>query len=200
MELEVGGRVTVRQGAVVGGGPWTPGQVGEIVATEMIDGPSGPLVSYRVHFGDWFDTPGVVRTYRFLEDHLDALVVVLSERESADLAVVRSALAAVVPDLERELGRPASARADNYGDGVRLAIEGAWQEPFQHSRNDEEAVKQEIADFVQSILGRDGVWPVCRAHDFGLHPDLIDGVAVWRCRYADHSVARVGELDADNHP
>ena len=55
----------------------------------------------------------------------------------------------------------------------------------------------EVADAVQSFISwnvGDPVWPRCLVHDFGLHPELLDGIGVWRCRPHDHVVAPIGQL------
>lgn len=46
----------------------------------------------------------------------------------------------------------------------------------------------EVADTVQDVLQERSwkVWPTCAAHDSGLHPDLINGEAVWLCRRGKH--------------
>lgn len=55
----------------------------------------------------------------------------------------------------------------------------------------------DVADEVQFLVSNnvgDSVWPVCRQHNFGLHPELDNGTAAWVCRPRCHVVARIGEL------
>lgn len=38
------------------------------------------------------------------------------------------------------------------------------------------------------------MWPVCKAHNVGLWPEIVDNCAVWRCRKAEHVIAEIGGL------
>jgi hypothetical protein len=53
----------------------------------------------------------------------------------------------------------------------------------------------EVADGAQEeIMGDWRVWPECPHHDAGLHAELHDGQALWRCRVGDHEVGSIGHL------
>ena len=53
----------------------------------------------------------------------------------------------------------------------------------------------EVAQVIQvDITDQKRVWPLCAEHDRGLHAEVIDREAVWRCHAGPHVVARVGEL------
>jgi hypothetical protein len=55
----------------------------------------------------------------------------------------------------------------------------------------------EVADAVQSFMSwnvGDRVWPTCPTHNFGLHPEVSNGMGVWRCKPRDHVVAPIGRL------
>jgi len=53
-----------------------------------------------------------------------------------------------------------------------------------------------VQTFVTWNVG-DPVVPSCPTHNFGLHPEVVDGVGVWRCRPGDHVVAPIGDLTTD---
>ncbi len=54
----------------------------------------------------------------------------------------------------------------------------------------------EVADVVQEeVMERLwSAWPECRRHRLGLHPRMVDGVAVWWCRTGAHVQDRIGDL------
>ena len=54
------------------------------------------------------------------------------------------------------------------------------------------AVADEAQDAVMESIW--GAWPVCPAHDLGVHAEERDGYAVWRCQGGGgHTVARIGQ-------
>lgn len=59
-----------------------------------------------------------------------------------------------------------------------------------------EQVVAQVADNLQGeVMDNLGpVWPVCPRHDYGLHPGVHDGRAIWWCRPGDRAVAPIGDL------
>jgi hypothetical protein len=88
-------------------------------------------------------------------------------------------------------------RVDKWeGGSVRIIVNNGFTAPSMWERTEPEAIA-EVADYVQEQLDQElGCWPICDAHDVGLHADARDGVAVWWCRLGEHAVAPIGELGA----
>jgi len=88
---------------------------------------------------------------------------------------------------------------DEWG-SVRVTVDGSYTTPSVYAApSDAAEVLREVAEYLQDqVLDNHGpVWPTCGRHEFGLHAELVDGRAVWRCRHGDHSVAEIGELPVD---
>jgi hypothetical protein len=112
------------------------------------------------------------------------------------LAMAELALAEVLADLHRTSVLRPEVRIDNYGNGVRITVDENYGEPSIDSEPYEQPMLQQVADYIQDQVMSDHliVWPSCPKHATGLHSDLIDGVATWRCRFGQHDVSRVGQL------
>lgn len=113
------------------------------------------------------------------------------------LTVVEWALPQVLADLQRTSELRPEVRFDNYGNGVRITVDGNYSEPSLHAGPEVQSVLHEIADYIQDCVmsAHLRVWPTCPTHPAGLHADLVDGVACWCCRLGGHVVAKVGELE-----
>jgi hypothetical protein len=59
-----------------------------------------------------------------------------------------------------------------------------------------EDVVVEVADFIQDEVIEDlhSPWPVCPDHETGTYAQIVDGEAVWYCRFGGHAVAAIGQL------
>lgn len=119
---------------------------------------------------------------------------------TAQLEVAATACRRVESDVKETTGEAvtvAVVRDEDYAGLLRITCDG---EKSVHDSSGffsiglEEATC-EIADTVQDILLERSwkVWPTCTQHDAGLHPDFIDGGAVWLCRSGRHYTP-VGEL------
>ena len=86
---------------------------------------------------------------------------------------------------------------DHDGAGVRIVINDGYTAPSMWALDKPEAFA-EVADYFQEQLDQSGAgaWPTCDEHNVGLHAEVWDGTAVWRCRLGKHIVAVIGELDA----
>jgi hypothetical protein len=112
------------------------------------------------------------------------------------LALAEEAAAAALHDLESATSlRPRVAVEDHDGSGVRILINGGYTAPSMWALDKPEAFA-EVADYFQEQLDQSGAgaWPVCEEHSVGLHAEVWDGTAIWRCRPGQHSVAVIGEL------
>jgi hypothetical protein len=109
------------------------------------------------------------------------------------VSMAEGALARVLDDIHRTTAlRPSVSVRYFYGVWIRVddGYEGSSLEA-----PDPQTMLQEVANYMQDFVMSDNtVWPTCSAHQTGLHADLIDGVAVWRCQYGDHTVAVIGQL------
>jgi hypothetical protein len=82
---------------------------------------------------------------------------------------------------------------------IRISIDGGFTAPSMWEVDAPEAFA-EVADYLQDQLqgvvvdGSWRFWPECRQHNAGLHAEVHDGRAVWRCRIGDHEVAPMGQL------
>ena len=86
------------------------------------------------------------------------------------------------------------AQVDISPEGVELIKIGKWWHVTHNGDVDgsgvyldlsEEEQLVRLADDLQTLVSNnagDPVWPVCTQHDFGLHPQLKDGRAIWMCR------------------
>lgn len=96
------------------------------------------------------------------------------------------------------------AMHDRWSDGVWMSTNitpaGSVPNGLAHSGGgapvygDEDVITVSCADLVQDQIARIGImWPQARAGGF-LTPAVIDGVATWTCRDAEHE--RIGSLSA----
>jgi hypothetical protein len=107
------------------------------------------------------------------------------------------ALALVLLDLQDLPDEIDGFVIEDHDDFVRLTHRGAVHAGSLGMSEHPEAVLAAVADDVQGYVTYgmgDPVWPTCPLHDFGLHPEVADGRAVWVCRPHRHAVARIGEL------
>jgi hypothetical protein len=103
----------------------------------------------------------------------------------------------VAADVAQTTGLTVSIGLVERDGTMRIACDGEFSSDDSggfFAIGDEEAAA-EVADTVQDILLERlwRVWPTCPQHDSGLHPDFIDGGAVWLCRSGRHYTP-VGEL------
>jgi hypothetical protein len=114
-----------------------------------------------------------------------------------DVQRAETALAEVQHDIAQLRPTPEGFAVEVI-DGLIRVTRGAnfvgWIEP---ESVDDVQLLVDVADAVQDLVSYgegDPVWPVCGTHNFGLHPEVHDGVAVWMCRPHDHVVSPVGRL------
>jgi hypothetical protein len=121
------------------------------------------------------------------------------------LGLLDRALEVVAQDL-RATGLTGIARAvlpeDLDLSNVWLQYQGSFSHTSGISPGDVTAdgpellalVADELQDAVMESLS--GVWPVCPRHQFGAHPKVFDGQAVWWCSdRAGHVISAVGQWD-----
>jgi hypothetical protein len=116
------------------------------------------------------------------------------------LAAAEIAVGTVVEDLHRTTGLRPQVRVDDIDGIVRITVGGGYTTPSVDALpTDERETLLQVAGYVQHefMSSRMLVWPTCPVHDFGLHPELLDGLAVWRCRPGGHTVGKIGELLAE---
>ena len=120
------------------------------------------------------------------------------EDELRQIEMAERAVQVVLTDLHRTTDRRPIVTVDSYSDGLRLTVGMDYVGPSIDRDLTEPEMVQEVADYLQDQVMRDHVtvWPTCPRHNIGLHPDLVDGVATWCCRYGGHQVATIGELAA----
>jgi hypothetical protein len=111
------------------------------------------------------------------------------------VAMARRAVALVEADVRRTTSECPRIVVEPWTDsGVCIKVNDGFTAPSMWSTSEQAAVA-EMADYVQEQLdGELGCWPVCNLDEVGLHAEVRDGAAVWRCRLGDHTVARIGEL------
>jgi hypothetical protein len=119
------------------------------------------------------------------------------QRERA-VALARQCVGAVSEDLRRTAGVRATFEIlwDEEIEGIRIETPWGWESPSMTTEAPEDALA-EVADYVQhQFTTRDpfSTWPVCSEHEAGLHAEVREGRAVWRCRVGQHPVADVGNL------
>ena len=122
------------------------------------------------------------------------------------VALANDAVAAVLDDLHETSALQPLVLVDDYdGNGVRIWINDGYTAPSMWALERPEAFVEvaayfqeqlDLADYLQEFEQAQGCWPLCRVHDVGLHAELHNGVAVWRCRRGGHTVAPIGELGA----
>lgn len=120
-----------------------------------------------------------------------------SDSEFLLLAKVDRAIELVLADLHRTSSRRPSISADIFGGQVRITVEGGYNEPSIDSHyGSQTEIVRDVAEYLQHRLSENlRVWPECATHSTGLHADLFDDSAVWRCRFGEHSVAAIGHLE-----
>lgn len=114
------------------------------------------------------------------------------------LATARRAVELVRADLDGASTLRPDVRAEPatfVGDGgVAIVVDGS-EVQFPIAGLTEPEATAEIASLVQDLLAQpSGLWPICAEHDVGLHADVHDGLAVWRCRLHGHTAAAIGDL------
>ena len=87
------------------------------------------------------------------------------------------------------------ATAGVHFERVRVVVNGEIASGAGLMSFDPTELLVEIADATQEIIMNDCmVWPECHQHHVGLHPELVDGEAVWLCRVGGHTIAHIGRL------
>lgn len=134
----------------------------------------------------------------FFDAHgpVDREVVTLAAIEH-QTALAKDAVARVLRDLHRTTKARPVVEVDVWKETtIRITVDGVYETPSMSEVRPNEAVA-EVADYLQAQLIErpvPGVWPVCAVHGFGLHAEMHEGVAVWRCHPGRHSVATIGVL------
>jgi hypothetical protein len=112
----------------------------------------------------------------------------------ARLAAAEAGVALVVADLYRTTDWRPQIVVDIYDEcAVRIRVDDGFETPSCH-HDDRIALLAEVGSYIQDQLDSRGCWPVCAEHDAGLHAEVRDGAAVWRCWRGKHTVAAIGEL------
>jgi hypothetical protein len=120
---------------------------------------------------------------------------VLRMAENELLNRAREAGALVAADVSDTLAQPADITAGVHFDRVRVVVNDEIANGAGIMSFDPTDLLVEVADAVQEIIMDDSmVWPECARHNAGLHPELVDGEAVWVCRAGRHTVGRIGRL------
>jgi hypothetical protein len=116
------------------------------------------------------------------------------------IAVASEAVRMVLADLHRTTDERPVVEVDVWMESsIRISIDGGFTAPSMWEVDAPEAFA-EVADYLQDQLlgvvvdGSWRFWPECRQHNAGLHAEVHDGRAVWRCRIGDHEVAPMGQL------
>jgi hypothetical protein len=113
----------------------------------------------------------------------------------ARLKAAEEGVALVVADLHRTTDWRPTIVVDTYDGGVRISVDNGYQTPSS-SHTDRVSARAEVGEYIQDQLDSRGCWPVCSEHDAGLHAEVRDGAAVWRCRLGKHTVAAIGQLQS----
>ena len=149
--------------------------------------PTDPAWLHWLH--DLFLSRGALPTDR---------VVMLAE--AALLNRAREAGEFVAADVSATTEQVAEITAGVHDEAVRVVVNGQVANGVGIMSFDPMELLVEVADAVQEIIMDDSwVWPECPQHDAGLHPELVEGQAMWGCRVGGHTVARIGQL-ADAAP
>jgi hypothetical protein len=120
-------------------------------------------------------------------------VLCMAENELLDRALEAGAL--VAADVWATLAQPADITARVHFERVRVVVNDEIANGSGIMSFDPSNLLVEVADAVQEIIMDDSrVWPECPQHNFGLHPELVDGDAVWVCRAGRHTIGRIGQL------
>lgn len=113
------------------------------------------------------------------------------------VALAEEAVVAVLHDLHRATSLRPTVEVDQWMESsVRISINRGYTAPSMFAPAKPEAFA-EVADYFQEQLDQSGAgaWPVCKEHNAGLHAEVRDETAVWRCRLGGHTVAAIGALD-----
>ncbi|WP_433513171.1 hypothetical protein ACQP2T_57690 [Nonomuraea sp. CA-143628] len=118
--------------------------------------------------------------------------------EPRPLTALEQALEVVERDV-RVRGITGTLRLITPGDGALTWVEfqGGYHGAGITADGDIYDRLADVAEAVQETIMELTwkVWPVCVTHDRGLHVDVEQEIAVWRCTGdATHTVSRVGEL------
>lgn len=157
------------------------------------------------HFDD--EDPGEVGAgnRRWLRDYFAdsgpvGAEIVSRAFRARQVEVATEAVSAVGADLQRTTSEhPKLAVELDQWRGVRVTVDGGYSgSPIWHI--EPAAVLVQVADDIQDqmlgvvVHGAWRYWPECGQHDAGLHAELQEGRAVWRCRLGDHVLALIGQL------
>lgn len=113
------------------------------------------------------------------------------------LALAEEAVETTLADLHRTSSVRPKVVVEPLGNHtLRISVDGNYSDPSMHATT-RAAALAEVAGIFQDQLDHE-CWPVCGKHEVGLHAEVYEGVAVWRCRLGGHFVARIGELAPDN--
>jgi len=113
------------------------------------------------------------------------------------VALAQRAVDAVSADLHRTMSDPPEITVSPWDEGgVCIEVLNGYTAPSMWARTEPEAIA-EVAEYIQDQIAQTlGSWPHCARHGTGLHAEVVDGQAVWRCRFGDHSIAAIGALTA----
>jgi hypothetical protein len=101
----------------------------------------------------------------------------------------------VARDLRRTLGEYPELRVVRSEYGLTVEFEGSSYGTRFDELTDPAERLAEAAQVIQvDVCGMDRTWPTCPQHDRGLHAEVEQGEAVWRCSAGPHVVARIGHL------
>jgi len=111
------------------------------------------------------------------------------------VALAQQAADAVSADLHHTIPDPPEITVRPWMEnGVCIEVLNGYTAPSMWATTEPEAIA-EVADYIQDQIAQTlGAWPVCPKHGTGLHAEVQDGKAVWRCRFGNHSIAAIGAL------
>ena len=93
------------------------------------------------------------------------------------------------------VAQPVEITAGVHFERVRLVVNGEVASGVGLMSFDPSELLVEVADAAQEIIMDNRmIWPGCPHHNAGLHPELVDGEAVWVCRVGRHTISRIGRL------
>jgi hypothetical protein len=116
----------------------------------------------------------------------------LASFEVADIACGR-----VARDLQTSDVRSIGVSVVDDGGVARVMLDGRLANGVGVHSVGVDQLTVEVADAVQEeVMERSWrAWPECGRHRLGLHPRMVDGVAVWWCRTGGHVQDRIGDLN-----
>ena len=117
--------------------------------------------------------------------------------QSDDVHRAEAALAEVRHDVAQLRPTPQGFAIEVIDERIRVTSNGNFEGWLEPESVDDIQLLVDVADAVQDIVSYgtgDPVWPVCVTHNFGLHPEVRNGVALWICRPHNHVVSSIGRL------